>query len=60
MAERQEIDGIEDIGLAGTIRPHKAVDVGRERQASLAYVLIIEYRKMVQYHFCVDDFGVQK
>lgn len=43
MAKRQIIDGVEKIGLALAIAAEKAVELGREVERRLTYVLEIEY-----------------
>ena len=40
-AERQVVDGIQEVGLALAVMPDKAVEIGRKLKRSLTYILEI-------------------
>ena len=42
MAEREKVDGIEDVGLADAIAPDHTVDLRRQVERGLADVLIVD------------------
>ena len=50
LAEREVIDGVEQIGLAHTIIAEEAVDLRRANDVSLPDVLIVQDGELVQYH----------
>ena len=50
LAEREVVDGIEQIGLAHAVLPNKAVHIGRKLEVGLLDVLIVEYGEALQYH----------
>ena len=47
MAEAEVIDGIEHIRLAGSVVSDQTIDLRRELQCRLAYILIIDERKLL-------------
>jgi hypothetical protein len=49
-AKRQEIDGIQQIGLTHTVQPEKAIQLGGKAEFGLLYVFIIEQEYTLQYH----------
>ena len=50
LAERQVVDGIQQVGLAHAVLPDEAVHVGRELEVGLLDVLVVEYGESFQYH----------
>jgi hypothetical protein len=57
LAERQIIDGIQQIGLSHAVLPKEAVQLVGKSQVCLCYVLIIKYGDTVQYHILVISQG---
>ena len=51
LAERQVIDGIQQVGLAHAVLPDEAVHVGRKLEVGLLDVLIVEYGESFQNHY---------
>ena len=49
-AKRQEIDGIEQIGLSHTILPEETVQLGGKLQVGFLQVFIVQYRQTFQNH----------
>ena len=47
MAEREEVDGIEDVGLADAVATNHAVDLRGEFQGGLLDVLIVDERQFL-------------
>ena len=64
LGEGEEIDGVEDVGLALAVAADEAVDFGRERHFRFCDVLIVEYAQSFQNHAAkVDkktDFSVRR
>ena len=47
MAEGEEVDGVEDVGLAHTVAADHAVDFRREFQRGLLDVFIVDERQLL-------------
>ena len=50
LAEREIVDGVEEVGLAGTVVAHEAVDLGAEGDLDLGVVLEVGEGKAVESH----------
>ena len=49
---RQVVEGVDEVGLAGTVVAHKAVDALAGRNLLLGYVLEVYERQFVEIHGC--------
>lgn len=56
-AKREVINRVEDIGLAGSVKPHKAIHLLRKQQVGCFAVLEIGQFQLVEIH--LFDFGTQ-
>ena len=50
-AEREEIDCVEHIRLSHAVAADETINLRRQFKRCLAYVPIIDYRQLFQYHF---------
>ena len=56
-AKREVINRVEDIGFAGSVKPHKAIHLLRKQQVGCFAVLEIGQFQLVEIH--LFDFGTQ-
>ena len=53
LAERKEINGIQQVSLSHSVLSEKGIQLRREREFHLLQILIIEYGYTLQYHMTV-------